>query len=108
MTESQLQAQCVLWFNHSHRNIASLVHIPNHKLQRIELGSVAGWPDLMVVAGGRCLLIEMKTLDGVLSKSQREVHSRLAGQGTGVVVVRSFEKFQQVVSEWLRVVTSQN
>lgn len=101
MTESHLQAQCVLWFNHSYRNIASLVHIPNHKLQRIELGCVAGWPDLMVVAGGRCLLIEMKTADGVLSKAQKEVHAKLAAQGTSVVVVRSLEGFQQVVNEWL-------
>lgn len=108
MTESQLQHACVMWFNATYRHQASLVHVPNQRQQSARqgavwrgLGVVAGWPDLQVVAGGKILLIELKTTEGVLSKAQKDLHATLKAQGTDVLVVRSLEEFKAVVSEWL-------
>lgn len=110
MTEAQLQHECVMWFNATHRKIAHLVHIPNARKQsKAEgarwrgLGVLAGWPDLQVVKGGRILLIELKTDKGVVSAAQTKVHKDLTDNGTEVVVVRSLEEFVRVVEGWLGV-----
>ena len=46
-----------------------------------------GWPDLVLVRGGRTVAIECKTRTGVLSDAQRRVLDVLAGAGWTVVVL---------------------
>jgi hypothetical protein len=108
MTESQLQHAIVMYFNAAHRHEAMLVHVPNARKQSAAqgavwrgLGVVAGFPDLMVIKANQCLLVELKTPDGTVSKVQKDLHKVLADQGTKVHVARSLEEFIFLVTTWL-------
>ena len=63
---------------------------------------VTGLPDgLLFVPGGTLVLIEFKTIIGVLSPRQRWVHARLAKLGHHVEVVRTRKAFEKMLDKLL-------
>jgi hypothetical protein len=116
--ESKIQQACVKWFHAQYPNVVMFA-IPNGgkrgivtaKIMKGE-GVMPGCPDLFIAHQGSplsvetigCpgLFIEMKTPTGVLSKVQKEVHSKLEDAGYKVAVCRSLDEFMQTVNNYLR------
>jgi len=66
-------------------------------------GSTLGFPDLVLICGGRTVLIEMKQpKTGRLSVGQQAFIQRAAEQGVRVFVVDCVEDFVQVVNSCRR------
>ena len=118
MTEHQIQAACVKWFNYQHPRYKDLLFaIPNgaflqgDKMQRIRQwkkleaeGAKQAVPDLFLavpVRGYAGLFIEMKSEKGVLRKEQRYFLLRLAKVGYRAEVVYSVEEFMMKVNIYL-------
>ena len=60
------------------------------RAKRKRLGSVTGWPDLVVCgAGGKCVFLEVKRPGRYPTEPQRLVHQYLRELGHSVAVVRS-------------------
>ncbi len=55
------------------------------------MGVVAGFPDLIVLTGGRVLFLEVKSPTGRLSPAQREFRDKVQAQDFGWALVRSVE-----------------
>ena len=55
------------------------------------MGVCPGWSDLVVLADGRVLFLEVKTPAGRLSPAQRAFRDLAIEQGFGFVVVRSID-----------------
>ncbi len=65
-----------------------------------QMGVKAGWPDLHIAYAGCGWWLEVKSLTGVLSTAQRQVHGALRAAGHHVAVVRSFDQAKAQVAEW--------
>ena len=64
-------------------------------------GTVAGMPDLGIVApGGKIHFIEVKTATGRLSDAQRAVHAALTALGTAPVIARSINDVRAALAAW--------
>ena len=64
-------------------------------------GTVAGVPDLVVVApGGRVFFLEVKTPTGRLSEAQRAIHESLVALGAAPAIVRSIEDARLAFAAW--------
>ena len=110
-SEHDLQMACVRWFRYAYPE-AIIYSVPNGgyrtattaRHMRVE-GQLAGIPDLHIPIarhGYNSLYIEMKNgKAGRLSEHQTEMIKRLRGYGNKVEVVRSFDEFQKIVSEYL-------
>jgi hypothetical protein len=59
---------------------------------RLTLRGGRGWPDRLVFAHGRVLIVELKTLTGQPSPLQLHVHRLLAKAGHTVFVLRTKEE----------------
>lgn len=57
-----------------------------------KMGVVAGWPDLVVVHGGKAMFLELKAARGRLSDAQRLCHEKLRAAGCPVEVVKTLEQ----------------
>lgn len=118
MTEHQIQAACVKWFNYQHPTVKSLLFaIPNgaflqgEKMQRIRQwkkleaeGAKRSVPDLfLAVPSGEYagLFMEMKAEKGRVSKEQRYMMLQLAKQGYRTEVAYSVEEFMMKVNIYL-------
>lgn len=55
------------------------------------MGQHPGFADLMVMAGGRVLFLEVKTAGGKLSTNQRYFRHQMESEGHGFEVVRSVD-----------------
>lgn len=69
-----------------------------------EEGALAGVADLIFLKSNKswgALLIEMKTLKGKQSESQKEWEQKITADGYKYVVVRSLEDFQKEIMEYL-------
>lgn len=70
-------------------------------------GALAGWPDLQILfapRSGRDVLtayLELKTVEGKLSKSQKELHSRLISVGQLLGVGKGLEGSVRILTDWL-------
>lgn len=53
-------------------------------------GARAGWPDMVYIIGNRIVWLELKTSDGKLSSTQRELHSEMIKAGCEVHVVYGY------------------
>lgn len=54
-------------------------------------GTVTGWPDLTICAGGRVFFVEVKGPKGYPSQAQKDVHQVLRDNGFPVCVARSVD-----------------
>lgn len=105
--EARIQAGIVAWVRANVPDVL-IFHCPNGGLRsKAEvakwkwIGVVAGTPDLIVVApGGHVFFLEVKTAEGRLSDSQREIFDRLAALGTPRAIVRSVDDVRHAFDVW--------
>lgn len=104
MTEEQLQAQIFQfhWNNYPNER-KRLFHVNNKAKNRIEgnqmkaRGVVAGVSDLVYIAPGKVIFIELKTADGVQSKDQKEFEQQCIATGHEYHIARSLEDFLRII-----------
>lgn len=63
-------------------------------------GVVAGVPDLVIVAEGKALFLELKTRKGRVSAAQAEMHARLAAAGAPVAVCHGLDQALATLERW--------
>ena len=111
--EDCLQVSCVTWFSLQYPDHARLLHhspnggsrnsIEAAKFKR--MGVQPGFPDLFLAvpsSGYHGLFVELKVGRGVQSAFQKEMEILLKEQGYQYTVVRSIEKFIEVIQNYLR------
>lgn len=64
------------------------------------LGLKAGWPDIQIIREGRYYGIELKTVEGALSRAQRDVHDQIILAGGFVSVCRSVNDLERQIVGW--------
>lgn len=64
------------------------------------MGSISGWPDLLVVTYMGVFFFEVKAPKGYPTKRQKQVHDELRHMGYGVAVVRSVADVEAFLSKW--------
>ncbi len=86
--ETQLTRRILLWLNQQ----------PGVKAQKIHGSaySQAGCPDLLVVALGRVLMLEVKTATGRVSKIQEHRMAQWRAAGAVAEVVRSLDDVKRL------------
>jgi VRR-NUC domain protein len=112
--EHRIQCSCVKWFNLKYPKLKGrLFAVPNGGRRdavtaaklRAE-GVVAGVADLILLKSNRdygALLIEMKTIKGRQSESQKKWQKTVCfNEEYKYVVCRSFDDFKREVDEYLR------
>ena len=111
--EHKLQTGCVTWYRLQYSKLAkALYSIPNggertdaQRRYLVEEGLVAGATDLVLAVPNRYnagLYIEMKTPTGVVRKEQKEFLTLMKSLGYAVEVVRTFDRFVEVVNRQMR------
>lgn len=112
--EHRIQCSCVRWFNLKHRKLKGrLFAVPNggkrDALTGAKLkaeGVVAGVADLILLVPNRfygALLVEMKTLTGRQSKSQKDWEQIIISEGDyKYVVCHSLDDFIREVDDYLK------
>lgn len=111
--EHNLQVACVTWFRLQYPKLRkALFSVPNggtrHKREAVTLkeeGVTAGVSDLILAVPNRenaGVFIEMKTPSGTVSKEQKEFLALMKSLGYRVEVVRSFDRFVEVVNSQMR------
>jgi hypothetical protein len=106
--ESQIQRQMVSWFRLQYPRYI-IAAIPNGgqrstleaKIMKGE-GVLAGFSDLIVIAQGNVLFIEVKTKDGKQSDLQIKFQSDVERLGFQYSVCRSLEDFIMTVEKWVK------
>ena len=109
--EQNLQIRCVRWFRISHPAFACLIYHPKNEeaggrvraaIAKAE-GVQAGVADLILQVPSQdhhALAIEMKTKTGRQSPAQKIFQRYFEAAGGKYVIIRSFEDFQIVVTEY--------
>lgn len=112
--EHRIQCSCVRWFNLKYRKLKGrLFAVPNggkrDALTGAKLkaeGVVAGVADLILLKSNRfygALLVEMKTLTGRQSKSQKDWEQIITSEGDyKYVVCHSIDDFIREVDDYLK------
>ena len=106
--ESQIQIQMVKWFRlqYPHYIIAA---IPNGgqrsaleaKIMKGE-GVLAGFSDLIIIAKGNVLFIEVKTKSGYQSDLQSKFQSDVERLGFQYSICRSLDDFILTIEKWIK------
>lgn len=106
MTEAQLQSKCFLWHWNTYPKERYMLHHNNNNshnrnkgAQMKALGVVSGVSDFELVIHNMVLFIEMKTPEGSLSVEQKIFRDNVAARGHLYIVVRTFEKFQEIIKK---------
>lgn len=71
----------------------------NHRPD-VKSGIRSGWPDFSIFLAGRCLFLEAKTANGVVSPKQWLCIADLEKSGNPVKIVRSASEAISAVMEW--------
>ncbi len=111
--EDMLQIACVRWFRVQFPNII-IHHSPNGGKRNLmtaikfkAMGTLAGFPDLFIAypaKGYNGLFIEMKDgKKGVVSQAQKDVIANLKSYGYKAEVVRTFQDFVNIVSDYIMI-----
>lgn len=110
--EATLQKDCFKWLFYAHRHLIAFA-IPNggrrDLLEAVNLkrqGVKAGVPDIFIAYPSRIyhgLFIELKTIEGELTKKQYEMMARLEEQGYYCAVCRTQQAFEDVVNWYVNV-----
>ena len=106
--ESQIQRQMVSWFRLQYPRYI-IAAIPNGgqrssleaKIMKGE-GVLAGFSDLIIIAQGNVLFIEVKTKDGKQSDLQIKFQSDVERLGFQYSICRSLEDFIMTVEKWVK------
>ena len=106
--ESHIQIQMVKWFRLQYPRYI-IAAIPNGgqrsaleaKIMKGE-GVLAGFSDLIVIAKGNVLFVEVKTKDGKQSDFQIKFQSDVERLGFQYSICRSLEDFIMTVEKWIK------
>jgi len=110
--ESKLQQDIVVWFRNNyclkhHKTRCVIFSVPNeasYKNKNFRLtGVMSGVSDLIVVVPNKTLYIELKTPTGKQSPKQKEFEETIKGLNQNYHVVRSLEKFQEIIKNYLHI-----
>lgn len=76
-----------------------VIHIPNHKNMRQDLGATPGAPDLQIILPeGKTLWVEMKRRkSGVVSPEQKKFHEALRRLGHEVILAKGAKDAKEQV-----------
>jgi hypothetical protein len=85
----------VVWWSIDHANYAG--EVPGIRVGR---GIIAGVPDLFLCWRGRAYMVEIKTVVGGMTDSQRSVASALLGSGGCFAVARDASETLACLDEW--------
>jgi hypothetical protein len=108
MTEDEIQAQIVLWFNNNHcrsnQDPRSIIFaVPNggkrNKYEAVKLkatGTLAGVSDLCVIHKSVMYFVEVKCKGGKQSDAQRDFESRVQENSFNYFLVFSLEDFKSL------------
>ena len=106
--ESSIQRTCVMWFRYQWPGYICFA-VPNggarSKTEACIMkgeGVMAGVSDLIVVGEGRVLFVEMKTMKGKQSATQKDFQRRVEGLGHKYVVCRCLNDFISEVNGFLK------
>lgn len=110
--ESDLQQACVRWFRMQHPQLAPLLFaVPNGGVRNVRTarvlkaeGVMAGVADLLLLVPSKewhGLCVEMKTMTGRQSESQRAWEKAVTSQGYKYVVCRGVECFVRLINGYL-------
>jgi hypothetical protein len=91
----RVSADGVVWYAIDHANFAG--EVPGIRISR---GIVAGIPDLFLLWQGRAYLVEIKTLEGVLSEAQQSVIAAVLASGGRVGVARTVDELLVCLDGW--------
>lgn len=102
-TEDQLQAQCYQWAYNNYPIIRGcFFSVPNggtrHKIEAMKMkatGLTPGIPDMLLISPS-FVAFEFKSLTGVLSPEQKNIHEIWKAKGITVHIVRTFEDFKLI------------
>lgn len=111
--EHKLQCACVRWFRLQYPLLANaLFAIPNggsrNKIEANNMkqeGVTAGVADLILLmrnANYGALCIEMKTLKGIQSETQKKWQHLTESLGNKYVICRSFEEFTKIITDYMK------
>ena len=96
--ESVLQGKINKWCNEH--------GFPKHSFRRSKKAKGfidPGMPDICIfISGGRTVHIELKSESGVLRKAQRDKKAMLEWNGHKVWVVKSYNRFLDIMNEYLK------
>lgn len=108
--ESLIQRSCVMWFRLCYPD-SVIFAIPNGGNRSAVTGAMlkaegvlAGVPDLFIMAARgdvHGLFVEVKTAKGVVQQSQIDFADKAHKAGYSVAVVRSFDDFREIVTEYM-------
>lgn len=106
--ESQIQRQMVAWFRLQYPKFI-IAAVPNggfrNKLEASIMkaeGVLAGFSDLIIIADGNVLFVEVKTAKGYQSDLQKEFQANVERMGFQYSVCRSLQDFQLTFEKWLK------
>ena len=106
--ESHIQRQMVSWFRLQYPRYI-IAAIPNGgqrsmleaKIMKGE-GVLAGFSDLIIIAKGNVLFVEVKTRSGKQSDLQTKFQSNVERLGFQYSICRSLEDFIMTVEKWIK------
>ena len=115
--EDNLQINCVAWFRMQYPKYI-IHHSPNGGKRQIKvnkygqrycpegtrfkkMGTIAGFPDLLIITPFKIIFIELKSKTGSRSPSQKEIHEELKSNGQKIFMAKSLEEFIDIVKKEL-------
>lgn len=117
--EASLHIACVKWFSIQYPNFASLLHhSPNggfrnkrEALKFKEMGTRAGFPDIILLLPLEdipFIMIEFKTLTGVLSKKQKEYREEIERLTRGkYLIIRTLDEFIEKINYFIKLLKNE-
>lgn len=107
MNERQLAASVASFLRVALPREAVFTHVPNegrrgwHAQRDLkQQGVLTGFPDLMILYGGKAYFIELKSAKGVVMPHQKEVHQMIRNAGFDCFVARSLDDVVTVLNFW--------
>lgn len=105
--ESCIQQDCVSWFRWQYSNYI-IFAVPNggsrNALESANMkkeGVMPGVSDLIVIANGKILFVEMKAGKNTQQQSQKDFQHKVEDLGFKYILCRSLEEFISAIEEWL-------
>ena len=96
ISHMRLRARAGVWWCHLNNNSANMIQGKRNKA----LGVTKGAPDLMFVAEGRALFLELKAIKGRVAPAQTAAHVELRRAGAECVVAHGLDEALRVIGGW--------
>ena len=88
MREQELQSKCIKYAKSKGWICCKIVRC-----------NINGWPDLSMYKDGKVVFVEFKAEKGVQSQLQQYVEKQLIDQGFKYYLIKSLEKFKEILAD---------